>query len=241
MWTSKGCPSIAPFTSPLGQSGVRSPASDDPAAASAYLNARNLLFPDALRVVRLSYSDEHGAAVEMEQRITPAIRQLLADTRVGDTTLAALYDQWVAAGKRLGELTKKRARARSSVKRSGTEPAPIDTAAARLAWVRTAQVFRTIVELLPLDADQRRALFDPLERDIERAQRARPRTPMTDPDPTGDADDLIDEAEDLDPADPFDDGADPMGDTPDVADDGDDAPEGDSDAFDEPVTLDEPV
>lgn len=150
-------------------------ASDDPEEIAMLTKAREMLFPDGLQVVQWSYADEHGAVVEMENRLTAEVRALLARTRVGDTTLLAIYQQWVAAGMRLGDLAKERARLRATVKRSGTIAPSVDTGAARFEWVRVTQVFLSIVALLPLDDEVRRALLAPLERDVAQSLQNRAR------------------------------------------------------------------
>ena len=149
--------------------------STDPQQIAQLIQARDTLFPEGMQFVQWSYSDEHGAVVEMESRLSPEVRSFLARTRVGETTLLAIYDQWVAAGMRLGELTKERARIRATMSRTGTVAASIDTVEARNAWVRATQVFLSILAMLPLEDDTRRALLAPLERDVALSLQSRAR------------------------------------------------------------------
>lgn len=149
--------------------------SDDPQEIAMLTKVREALFPHQLRVVRWSYSDEHGAVVEMQERISAEVRAYLAEARVGKTALLAFYEQWVAAGMRLGELTKKRARIQATVKRTGVVEPSIDIKAARREWIRVIRVFLEIVAMLPLGDKMRRALLAPLERDVAQSLQSRAR------------------------------------------------------------------
>ena len=158
--------------------------------AVLFRNALALLFPTDLAIVRRSYVEEHGAALETEKRITPEVRGLLERTMVHGRPLAALLDRWLAAGKELGQYTRERAQLRSTVQRTGEVTASIDTMSIRNEWIRTGQLFLDIIAKLPLDEGVRRLILAPLEQNIDEAIRRRARN--TSNDATAE-DDVVDE------------------------------------------------
>lgn len=81
-----------------------------PEEAESYLDLQARLFPYGLNVVRFSYLAEAGAIVELEQRVTPEMRKRLGKIRVGERTLADVYQAWVDAGKALGRKVRERTR-----------------------------------------------------------------------------------------------------------------------------------
>lgn len=143
---------------------------DDPAEAERYLAARNLLIPDGLAQTRMSYAEEHGAAVAVQLRITPEIEQLLQQTVVAGRSLLEVYQRWLAAGQLLGELVKERSRVESSMLMSAE--GPIHVREARRIWLRVVRMFITAVDVMDLPGDGWRRIFSPLQRDVATALEA---------------------------------------------------------------------
>ena len=158
-----------------------------PQLAEAYTDADSLLFPDGLAVTKRSYLDEHGVVLEIEKRITADTRELLAATRIGTRSLADVYNQWIEAGKRLGEAARRRALLQSTTAQTSDHKPSIDTKEARLAWIQTVRVFLGVVDLLPLTDDERRSVLGQLRHAVDDSLRSRARS-ASNGDAIGDAD-----------------------------------------------------
>ncbi|MEM9490047.1 MAG: hypothetical protein AAGC55_12945 [Myxococcota bacterium] len=147
----------------------------DPERTRQLYNARLLLFPHGLDIVRKSYSEEAGVVVEVTSRMTQEVSELLADTRVDMLTLGDLYQRWITAGEQLGARVHERAELRSAIAQRELGHPVVSTRKAREAWIRTARVFLAAIDLLPLSDDERRTLTARLEGDIASALRSRSR------------------------------------------------------------------
>lgn len=143
-------------------------ATDNPAEAERYLTARDMLMPDGLAQTRFTYADEHGAVLEVLQRITPDIEALLLQTAIAGRPLMAIYQRWVGAGQQLGQLVKERTRIQSSMMQ-GNEGAPLHVRMARKEWLRVVRMFIAVVDIMNLPAHGWQTIFAPLQRDIDNA------------------------------------------------------------------------
>lgn len=140
---------------------------DSPEQAEKYLEARALLFPWGLSITQRTYSEEHHAVMEVDRRLTPTVRILMDDTRIGDGNLTDIYDKWIIAGKRLGAQVRERARLEASmVQRGGAELIP-RLNDARSSWARAVRVFLSVLDVLPLDPEVRDRVLAPLARDVD--------------------------------------------------------------------------
>lgn len=164
---------------------------DSPGEAERYLSARHLLIPDGLAQTRYTYANEHGAVIEVQQRITPEVEQVLQQTVVAGRSLWEIYQRWITAGQRLGQLVKERSRLESSMLQSSEGPTHVREA--RQVWLRVVRMFISAVTIMDLPDDGWRQIFAPLRRDVVNALEAlRERGESADPVP----DEVPDEAPD---------------------------------------------
>ena len=113
--------------------------SDEPAKVNEYQELQGRLFPKGLRVVNLPYIEEGGAAVALEQAVSPELRAKLAAIPVGDKTLDDLFGAWIAAGHKLGEAVQKRAKLKASLQGEGSAVEDIDIKAGRTQWIKAVR------------------------------------------------------------------------------------------------------
>jgi hypothetical protein len=146
---------------------------DDAELASFYNEVRELLFPYGLRVVQFSYTEEAGALREIERAVTPELLRRLKGVRVGDATLADLYNDWVEVGKELGQLAQERARQQASLTRQGTAPAEVNSSHVRSGWIRAVRLLADALAVLPVSDEVREKFFAPLEACIAEALKRR--------------------------------------------------------------------
>lgn len=140
---------------------------ETPEEAEQYLEARALLFPWGLSITQRSYTEEHQGVIEIDRRVTPPVRILLDETRIGHGTLTDIYDKWIIAGKRLGAQVRERARLEASmVQRGGAELIP-RLNDARGSWSRAVRVFLGVLDVLPLAPELRERVHAPLARDVD--------------------------------------------------------------------------
>ena len=140
---------------------------DSPDEAEKYLEARAMMFPWGLSITQRSYAEEHQAVLEVDRRLTPPIRVLMDETRIGNGTLTDIYDKWIIAGKRLGAQVRERARLEASmVQRGGAELIP-RLHDARTSWARAVRVLLSVLDVLPLESTVRERILTPLTRDVD--------------------------------------------------------------------------
>jgi hypothetical protein len=181
-------------------------ATTDEERAELYNQLRALLFPEGLRIITRPYIHEAGAIVGLETRVTPEILRQLESIRVGDLTLADLYQRWVEAGKALGSALKERASVQASISGDGMHVSSGQARKVRVSWIRAVRLLLDLVELLPLSDQARQDLLAPLVRTINEAvlRSGNGQSPVPadddvdadadiDPDADADMDDYLDE------------------------------------------------
>ena len=97
------------------------------------------LFPTGLAVLRLPYVEEGGAAVALEESISPTLRAELADIPVGKHTLETILDRWLTAGRELGVTVHERAKLRASLRKQGSAVSEVDITARRRRWFKAVR------------------------------------------------------------------------------------------------------
>jgi hypothetical protein len=132
---------------------------DDDAEIAQYRALQSLLFPDGLRVVRLPYIEEGGAAVALDQAVGPDQRAKLASIKVGPRTLEDIFVAWMSAGHKLGELVRQRAELKASLGREGSAIEGIDIRAGRQQWLQAVRGLLWAIEIKPA----LHALSEPVE------------------------------------------------------------------------------
>lgn len=144
-------------------------ATDDPALGEFLASLDALLFPQRLRIVHMSYFEQAGAVLDLEQRMTPEILRRLETIHVADQSLADIYRAWVWAGTELGRLVQERARLEASLRRSGSAAPSTHARAARSTWIRRVTLFLDALDILELPDRVEEALLAPLEVGIAQA------------------------------------------------------------------------
>ena len=140
---------------------------ETPDEAEKYLEARAMMFPWGLSITQRSYTEEHHAVLEVDRRLTPPVRVLMDETRIGLGTLTDIYDKWIIAGKRLGAQVRERARLEASmVQRGGAELIP-RLNDARGSWARAVRVLLSVIDVLPIEPEIRDRILEPLVRDVD--------------------------------------------------------------------------
>jgi hypothetical protein len=159
-------------------------ATNDPDLAKKLLELGALLFPHQLRINQMSYLDEAGAIVELEQRVTPEVIRTLESIRVGEQTLADVYREWVEAGHELGRKAQERARVEASITAQGSTAPKTQIRQVRAAWVRGVRLLLDTLDMLELSDATREALLAPLHKSIQDAMLRRSQgSPITDAEP----------------------------------------------------------
>jgi hypothetical protein len=122
---------------------------DDEKELAQYRALQSLLFPDGLRVVRLPYIEEGGAAVALDQAVGPEQRAHLEAITVGPRTLEDIFVAWMAAGHELGEMVRQRAELKASLGRAGSAVEGIDIRAGRQQWLQAVRGLLWAIEAKP--------------------------------------------------------------------------------------------
>lgn len=117
--------------------------------SGAFGTLRGQLFPGGLAMTQASYADEAAQAELAKKRVTPETQPLLA-TKVGDTTLDAIVEAWLASAAKLGELEAER---NALVAQNDTIKATApNTRDARNAWIKVVSVIQASIAALDDEA-----------------------------------------------------------------------------------------
>jgi hypothetical protein len=147
--------------------------SDDPKAVARYRALLGRLFPDGLRVVRLPYIEEGGAAVELDRSTGADLREQLAAVSVGPHNLLEIFESWVEAGHALGKVVRQRAELEAALSRKGSESQSVDLRSGRKVWTQAVRGLLWALEIKPA----LKALVEPVNASIlnavETAERRR--------------------------------------------------------------------
>jgi hypothetical protein len=144
-------------------------ATNDQTLARKLRELNALLFPQQLRINQMSYLDEAGAVVELEQRVTPEVTLILESIRVGEQTLADVYREWIAAGHELGSKAQERACIEASLMANGSTAPQTQVRQVRTAWVRGVRLLLDTLDMLELSTTTRESLLAPLRKAIHSA------------------------------------------------------------------------
>jgi hypothetical protein len=144
-------------------------ATNDQTLARKLRELNALLFPQQLRINQMSYLDEAGAVVELEQRVTPEVTLMLESIRVGEQTLADVYRAWVAAGHELGRKAQERARIEASIMATGSTAPQTQVRQVRTAWARGVRLLLDNIDMFELSTNTRESLLAPLRKAIQDA------------------------------------------------------------------------
>lgn len=141
--------------------------SDDAEEIEGFEQLQRRLFPTGLRVVKLPYVEEGGAAVALERSVDEELRAQLKATPVGGQTLADLLAAWLEAGHALGDAVRRRAELRASLTKDGSAVEEIDVRAGRKQWIQAVNgllwAMEADAEIAVLDEPVRAALAQAIE------------------------------------------------------------------------------
>jgi len=131
-----------------------------------YVQLRDQLFPNGLAaVVQTSFRGQSGYADLLRERLTADQRKRLKAFVLPKTTLLEKVEQWLEAGRELGELEEQRARLDQVEGPSFGQ----QTVEARNLWIRVVNAFLALASLSELDPKDDLVLFGPLREAEARA------------------------------------------------------------------------
>ncbi len=96
-------------------------------------------------MVQDSYLSESGAVELAVSRLTPEIEAVLAGNAVEGKSLRSYFDEWVALGRELGDI--ERRRVRIAERDEDEEVTQQDVLNARHQWIRTVNALKCLLEL----------------------------------------------------------------------------------------------
>ncbi len=147
--------------------------SDDQAEVELYQALFDLLFPAGLSVVNLTYIEEGGAAMSLEQAVDAQTRAKLEEVGVGKQTLDELFVAWVDAGKQLGKAVKRRAEVEAALGKNGSANLGINIKSARSRWIQGVRGLLWAVDINPELRPLQEGVVAALDQAIATAQRRR--------------------------------------------------------------------
>lgn len=160
-------------------------------AGNELILLRDTLIPDGLSSMQKTYRAEAGQAIQLADRITPAIKAKAKAFSVGSgenkQSLLAYLNEWITIGKRIGALEDEKAQLLAAQSAAAIGTALVQ---ARNRWIRVVNAFLADAELAEIDAATDATIFGPL-RDAETKAESRSRAVPADtqttsePDPTG--------------------------------------------------------
>lgn len=129
-------------------------------AGNAFISLRDLLLPDGLQSQLKTYRGEAGQALQLADRMTPAVRAQTDGILIGQgpnaQTLTYYVDELIDLGKQLGTFENERAVLEAGEHDGGA------LQKARNKWVRVVNAFVSNAEMAELDAETDALLFEPL-------------------------------------------------------------------------------
>ena len=158
---------------------------EKPEDAAAYIALRDRIYPQGLKVVQWSYTDEAGEAKLLETRLTQADKDLLKQLPVPGGTLAEEHRARIKAAKELGELETKKVTLAQSSGNAGAVVTGADVVRARNAWIRAITAFVAVLDMEEnLDDADRQRILGPLREAERKADRRGKGAEATEPEAT---------------------------------------------------------
>lgn len=162
---------------------------------TAIENLLSELLPEGAAGTQRSYLAESGAVELADSRMTPEKERLLRSLEVAGKNVFVLFNEWVAVGRRLGDVERERVRLGET---SADRITAKDVQQARYSWIRAVKALLALLELDSDISDETRIrILQPLR--TAEAKFAKKRSAI---DPTAGLDPTASESEDesLDPA-----------------------------------------
>jgi len=131
-------------------------------AGQEFVALRDHIAPEGPMSTQKSYRAEATQAAQLKDRISSDIKAKLDGILVGAGSqakpLTHYIEEWIALGKKLGDLEDKKARLIDAPE----ESTAMATLKARNLWIRTVNAFLAVAELAELDVANDRLVFGPL-------------------------------------------------------------------------------
>ena len=105
---------------------------------------RDELLPEGLAGTQRTYLAESGAVELADSRITPEKEQILKGVEVAGKNLFQLFNEWVAVGRKLGDVERERARLSETTE---TRTTAKDVQQARYTWIRAVKALLVLLDL----------------------------------------------------------------------------------------------
>ena len=163
-----------------------------PERAAAYIKLRDTLFPIGLSGSVLSFRDQAGAVIRLNETWTEEDQALLDTVQTPEGPLGEHIEVWKGAALRLGEIENERA----VLEQGDDSVSQGDVVRSRNAWIRTMRIMLAILDEVELTEDTRNTLLGPLRKAesqarqriaLERRQHDEDTDNPTTDAPTGDA------------------------------------------------------
>ncbi len=138
---------------------------DDDQEIAQYRELQQALFPKGLRVIRLPFAEQGGAAVALDRAVGPELRAKLEAISVGPRTLLDLFEAWIKAGLELGKAVQQRAELRASLSAEGSVGGEIDLRVGRKTWLQAVRGLLWAIE----SSEALRGLEEPVVATLEEA------------------------------------------------------------------------
>lgn len=146
---------------------------DDPEDATHYLNIREELFPDGLKFITSSYSDEAGQAHIVRERLTAESRGALKALPTPSGSMLKAVLAWLSAGQELGKLEIRKAQL-AAAERPIEGTVQGNHLKARNRWIKVVSSVISMLELEEeINADTQRLILAPLHEALAKAERRR--------------------------------------------------------------------
>jgi hypothetical protein len=159
----------------------------DPDQTRELLEIRDLLFPSGLTLVKTSYMNQSGAAVEARSRITTLTRIRLHSIVLDGRNLTELLDEWFHTAETIGRLTHERSSLLASITGEGTDAARVDRNSARREWIQVTQALLSNLPFMDLPDKMREEIAASLTRAVRAAEQRRSPADPGDAEPAPDA------------------------------------------------------
>lgn len=143
---------------------------DELAEAHRLLDLRNALFPLGMSVTMLGYQAQAEEAEHARERLEERQRAELGAIFIGDASLEAAVEAWLATARALGELHT----AREALRQDHVGVERRDVLRARNQWIGTVRMLISAIDASEsLSTPERQHLLEPLRLAEERAARRR--------------------------------------------------------------------
>ena len=132
-------------------------------------NIKSIVFPKQTGIVTMTYWEESGEAKLLEGRLNEDLRKGLRSIPCLEGNLEKAVDEFIVAGKELGNVESKRVRL---AKQDGNEETVTrsDSLKARHKWMRVVSSFLSVLEIADIDEKTMTDILQPLMTAVEKSK-----------------------------------------------------------------------